>query len=264
MAAARRIDGRFVERPWGRTSLAPWFAHPGGSIKIGEVWFEVPGLLIKFLFTSEPLSVQVHPGDDYARLHENSNGKTEMWHVLDAEPGARIALGFREHQPLERIRETALSGEIEDLLHWRQPSRGDTFLTSAGTVHALGAGLTVLEIQQVSDVTYRLYDYNRGRPLHIEKSLAVLDPGAHPGTAAGRLLDGNGEVLVESKYFVTEKWNLQAPRVFPERSVLIPLEGAARIEDEQVKPGEVWFLEEAVVIRPEHRATLVRTYVPAG
>lgn len=169
---------KFVERVWGSASLAPWFPSlppsPGG-LPYGEVWFEGESLLIKFLFPSQKLSVQVHPPDKYARAHENSCGKTEMWHIMRAEPGATIALGFREPATPEAARAAALDGSIMDLLEWREVKPGDTYMIPAGTVHAMGEGLVVAEVQQVSDVTYRLYDYGRGRPLHIDKGFDVAE-----------------------------------------------------------------------------------------
>jgi len=260
MAGARRIDPKFVPRPWGSRTLAPWFSSSGE--RIGEVWFETPGLLIKFLFTTEPLSVQVHPGDEYARAHERSNGKTEMWYLLRVEPDARIALGFREPVSKEQVRRAALDGSIERLLAWHHAAPGDAFLTPAGTVHALGAGLTLLEIQQISDVTYRLYDYQRGRELHLEKALAVLDPGPHPGKSTPEPLTNGGVVLARSPYFATELWTLDAYREFPSGSVMILLEGSGRIAGQTFGPGEVWQLDEAARIEPAGRVQVVRTYVP--
>ncbi len=168
----RRLTPSFREKVWGATRLGPWF--PDSDRKIGEVWFEGPfgndadlPLLVKFIFTTEKLSVQVHPEDEYAGLHHQSRGKTEMWHILAAEPGAQIAAGFRESITPEQFREAALSGAIEQELQWFDARPGDTFFIPAGTVHAIGPGLALCEIQQNSDVTYRLYDYGRPRELHL-------------------------------------------------------------------------------------------------
>src|SRR5262249_17412759 len=108
-----------------------------------------------------------------------SLGKTEMWHVLAAEPGAKVAAGFREEISADAMREAAISGEIENLLDWHEARPGDTFFIPAGTGHAIGGGLTLCEIQQESDVTYRLYDYNRGRELHLEHGVRVSNCGPH-------------------------------------------------------------------------------------
>jgi mannose-6-phosphate isomerase len=259
--AARQIAPRFVERPWGRASLAPWFAEERG--RTGEVWFETPELLIKFLFTTEALSVQVHPPDDYARVRENSNGKTEMWYVLDAEPEAKIALGFRQPVSRNQVRQAALDGSIEDLLEWHRAAPGDTFFTPAGSVHALGGGLTVLEIQQVSDVTYRLYDYGRGRPLHLDSGLEVITLGPHPGKSKpAPLNEPNAVRLAGCRYFVTELWTVEKRQAFPAGSILIGLEGKGTLAGQKILPGNVFHLQTAVELNPDEPMKLVRTYAP--
>ena len=144
----RKLEPSFRERPWGTRNLEPWFPNvraKAGPFPIGEVWFETPEvpLLVKFLFAKENLSVQVHPDDKYARFHHSSPGKTEMWHVLKAEPGAKIAAGFREPVTSEQARAGALDGTIMGMLEWFDAQAGDTFFIPAGTVHAIGAGLTI-------------------------------------------------------------------------------------------------------------------------
>src|SRR5947209_6238975 len=195
----KRLTPSFREKIWGTTHLEPWF--PNSDRKIGEVWFEgedASPVLIKLIFAADTLSVQVHP----------PGKKTEMWYVLAAEPGAKIAAGFREPVARERVKEASLSGEVEDLLEWFDASPGDTFFLPAGTVHAIGAGLTLCEIQQNSDITYRLYDYGRGRELHLEDALAVSDLGPHP--ARQRPQEG---VLVACEYFVTESVRLDGSAI---------------------------------------------------
>src|SRR5204862_8315507 len=110
-------------------------------------------------------------------------GKSEMGHILDAEPGATIALGFREPITRERLRESARTGEIETLLNWMPVKAGETYFTPAHTVHAIGAGIVLCEIQENSDVTYRLWDYGRPRPIHVEQAVPIADLGVHPGAA---------------------------------------------------------------------------------
>lgn len=178
----RELTPRFVERVWGSADLSPWYPAPppsSGGLPYGEVWFEGERLLIKFLFPREKLSVQVHPGDAYAREHEASNGKTEMWRVVRAEPGASIALGFREPVEREAARAAALDGSIMEMLDWREVRAGDSYMIPAGTVHAMGGGMVVAEIQQMSDVTYRLFDYGRGRELHIDRGFDVAELGPY-------------------------------------------------------------------------------------
>lgn len=168
---------RVVEKPWGQMDLPPSFGGPTSS-PIGEVWFEHPHaqdlpLLVKYIFTSEKLSVQVHPNDDEARERGLSRGKNECWYILDAEPGATLGLGLKSSVSADELRGAAMDGSIETLIDWRPVAAGDFFYVPAGTVHALGAGITLLEVQQNVDVTYRLYDYGRPRKLHLDDGIAV-------------------------------------------------------------------------------------------
>jgi mannose-6-phosphate isomerase len=233
-----RLTPSFKEKVWGSTRLEPLF--PNSPAKIGEVWFAgVPHLplLVKFLFTTEKLSVQVHPDDAYARQHHDSLGKTEMWHILAAEPGAQIAAGFRHPITPSQLREASLSGEIENLLQWFDAVPGDTFFIPAGTVHAIGAGLTLCEIQQHSDVTYRLYDYGRPRELHLDQALAVSHLSPHPARQQPQ-----GDVLVSSPYFTTLKSRIsQTPAQNGE--LLIVIEGSGAVNGQPTRAGEVWFQE---------------------
>jgi len=240
-----RLARRFLPKVWGSTRLEPWF--PDRGEKIGEVWFEPhPGapnlpLLIKFLFTTAPLSVQVHP-----------EGKTEMWHILAAEPGAKIAAGFREPITEQRLRESALSGEIEQLLEWHEARPGDTFFIPAGTVHAIGAGLTLCEIQQWSDVTYRLFDYGRPRELHLEEGARVSKLGPHAARQSAR--EG---VLVSCPFFTTERVRVDGS-VSCNASMIVLLEGNLEIEGQPAEAGEVWYAG-ASPIELKGRATVLLT-----
>src|SRR5579872_6377180 len=196
-----RLTPSLREKVWGKTRLEPWF--PNSAKPIGEAWYltdhDLP-LLVKLLFTSQRLSVQVHPDDG----EDGPRGKTEMWHILAADPGATIALGFREPLSRERLREAALSGEIETLLNWMPVKAGETYFTPAHTVHAIGPGIVLCEIQQNSDVTYRLWDYGRPRPLHVEQALPVSDLTVHPGASQPVSISPGRESLVQAKHFVTE------------------------------------------------------------
>lgn len=235
----QRLPAKALEKVWGAHDLSPLF--PPSASKIGEVWFDAQGalpLLVKFLFTSEKLSVQVHPDDAYAREHEGGSlGKTEMWHVLRADPGARIAAGFRRPVTPEQLRAAARSGGIEQLLQWIEVQPGDTVFVPAGTVHAIGGGLALCEIQQHSDVTYRLYDYGRPRELHLERGAAVADGGCHPGIQAPQ-----GDVLVDCGHFHVEKHEVRGRRAKSggRTELLVFLEGAGAIAGEQFAAGEVW------------------------
>jgi mannose-6-phosphate isomerase len=226
-----RLTPRFVPKVWGSTKLEP--LYPNASEKIGEVWFEgIPDLplLIKFLFTTEPLSVQVHP-----------DGKTEMWHILAAEPGAKIAAGFREKISEERLRDSALSGEIEELLEWHEARPGDTFFIPAGTVHAIGAGLNLCEIQQWSDVTYRLFDYGRPRELHLDEGARVSHLGSHAARQSAR--EG---VLVSCPFFTTERVRVVGSLSCNPRMIVL-LEGNLEIDGQPSRAGEAWHADTAPV-----------------
>ncbi len=240
--ALQQLTSRFLEKVWGSERLQPWF--PDSETKIGEVWFEGPGslelpLLVKFLFTSGKLSVQVHPDDAYAARY-SSRGKTEMWHVLAAEPGARIAAGFREPVSEDRLHSAAHSGEIEELLAWHAAAPGDTFFIPAGTVHAIGAGLVLCEIQQRSDITYRLYDYGRPRELHIEESLAVARREPHSAR-----VDTVAEELISCDHFTVGRRAIAGSSEFicpPGQFVLvIVIEGDGFVDGNPVRAGQVWY-----------------------
>ena len=255
--APQRLTPSFREKVWGSTELEPWF--PNSDRKVGEVWFQgvdrLP-LLIKFIFTSEKLSVQVHPDDEHARRHHASAGKTEMWHILAAKPGARIAAGFRAPLTAGQLREVADSGEIEDLLEWFEAMPGDTFFIPAGTVHAIGGGLVLCEIQQNSDVTYRLYDYGRPRELHLDQAIAVSSLARHAA-----LHPPAGEVLVTSKYFTTSKLVVESPVVHSPgtRELLIAIQGSGRMAGQPAKAGETWHIPAGTApFEIEGRMTLLR------
>lgn len=254
-AQVRRIEPYFVGKVWGSPRIEPWFESRGDE-KTGEVWFPAGDLLIKFLFTSENLSVQVHPDDHYARRHANARGKTEMWHILRVEPGARIALGFREPLTPRRLMTASESGEIMDLLNWIEVQPGDTYFVPAGTVHAIGAGIALCEIQQNSDVTYRLFDYGRNRELHLESAGEVAGMDSHPGRSVPREIETGIELLVECPWFQTYSATVSQPRKLPEQlqgRLLVVLEGTARVNGLDALPGYVfegsqpieWLLEPA-------------------
>jgi mannose-6-phosphate isomerase len=254
-----RLSVRLVERVWGRTNLAPWY--PEAARPIGEAWFTGPQdlpLLVKLIFTSERLSVQVHPDDG----EDGLPGKTEMWHILEAEPGASIALGFREPITRERLRESAQTGEIEGLLNWVPVKAGETYFTPAHTVHAIGAGIVLCEIQQNSDITYRLWDYGRPRELHLEKAVPLCDLGVHPGATPA------GEPVL-CKHFVTEAVEVHAgQQIAPEAHrchLWICLAGEATIGSETVQAGEVWMLPEEgsqPMVKSESGTRFLHTWVP--
>lgn len=255
-----RLPARFLDKVWGTTDLLPWFPEPEN--KIGEVWFEADlPLLVKFVFTSERLSVQVHPNDEFAAAHENSRGKTEMWYVMRADPGARLAIGFRESISRDRLRESAVSGEIEQLLNWVEVQAGNAFFIPAGTVHAIGGGLALCEIQQHSDVTYRLYDYGRPRELHVDKAIQVSNTEA--GSAKSLMLP------IDCQYFHTELARTTSQLLYkPEPSrfhIVIFIGGSGAIAGQQFREGEAWLIPaggKPFYIEPENPVKFLRTWVP--
>ena len=214
-------------------------------------------LLIKFLFTTEWLSVQVHPNDEYASRHHQSKGKTEMWHILRAEPGAQIALGLRETMTPQELREASESGEIERKLNRIDVHPGETYFVPAGTIHAIGAGIALCEIQQQSDVTYRLYDYGRPRELHLDHGVKVSYRREY--VQVPQSADPN--CVAESAYFRTDRLEfnghgtINATREGP--CWVIGIEG----ED----AGKAWQIEAGsdMEIRSSGRSVFLRTLVPA-
>ena len=249
---------RFLEKVWGSPSLSPWFAD--STSKIGEVWLEslsgepLP-LLIKFLFTTERLSVQVHPGDEYARKHHQSNGKTEMWHILRAEPEASIAVGLNRSLTAGELRADSESGAIEHKLNWIQVQPGETYFVPAGTIHAIGGGLALCEIQQQSDVTYRLYDYGRPRELHLDRGVEVTDLRKYEAPVMPT------DCLAQSAYFRTERLVVDAGSSIPPDPArtfwLICIEGAEAGRGWQVDAGVG-----SIPISVERCSAFLKTYVP--
>ena len=228
-----RLQSAAYEKVWGTPHTEPWYCSKGRPI--GEVWWtDTPDLplLYKFLFTSEKLSVQVHPDDDFAHRHESgSRGKTEMWRILRADPGASIALGFQRPISREEAIDAAKSGAIEELLQWIPVSPGDLYFVPAGTVHAIGAGLALCEVQQNSDVTYRLYDYGRPRELHLEKGFAVsrLEP-----------YDGKAAQAIRCDHFHVEEFAFGGTLTLRDPASLLILEGSGLASGQPFRAGEAW------------------------
>jgi mannose-6-phosphate isomerase len=267
-----RLTPSLREKVWGRTRLQPWFSD--SSVPIGEAWYlprtglrprecDLP-LLVKLLFTSDRLSIQVHPDDGEGV----PKGKSEMHHILEAGPGAAIALGFRHAITRERLREACATGEIEQLVNWFPVKAGETYFSPAHTVHAIGAGIVLCEIQQNTDVTYRLWDYGRPRERHVDQAVPIADLGVHPGPIRPAALGNGRNLLVRSRHFVTEEVCLPPGGVFapsPEAcQMIVFLGGDGAIGGQPIAPGEVWFLpeEEVTALRAESAMRLLRTYQP--
>lgn len=241
------LPTREVAKPWGRERLpAPFDADR--PEKIGEVWFEppaaLPGLLVKYIFTSAALSVQVHPSDAQTEAAGlGLQGKEECWLVIAAEPGARLGIGFDHPLDSTAMRAAALDGSIERLMTWHAVAPGDFFYIPAGTVHAIGAGISLIEVQQTSDITYRLYDYGRPRELHLDQGLAVARGEPYPPSLHYRLGEGGNARLVEGPHFRLDRV-AGAPDVAVRAHyalgplLVIPLAGAVRIAGEAIAPGQ--------------------------
>ncbi|HXE62887.1 MAG TPA: class I mannose-6-phosphate isomerase [Bryobacteraceae bacterium] len=240
--ALRKLAPQILDKDWGATTTSPWLENEEGR-KIGEIWFadrSVLPVLVKFLFTSDRLSVQVHPDDVYAQAHGEERGKTEMWHILQAKPGAMVAIGLRETTSGERVREAALDGGIVEMMEWLPARPGDTFFIPARTIHAIGAGLVLCEIQQYSDTTYRLYDYQRTplRPLHLDDALAVSNFGPCDGRREGD--------IVKCDYFRSERVGIEGRLTLPTPAgptFYIATAGEGSIDGQPFHGGEVWLAE---------------------
>ncbi len=244
---ATKLHTHRVEKPWGRRDLGFGFEDvPEGDAPVGEVWFQEPGdttpaMLIKYLFTAERLSVQVHPDDDQAHARGLPRGKDECWTILKAEPDATIALGPKAPMTPDQLRADAQSGAIVDDLDWR-PMEEDEFLyCPSGTIHAIGGGLTVIEVQQNSETTYRLYDYGSDRELHLKDGVDVADlqpyrPIASPNDA------GDGRtILVEGPKFVLERLTGgERALALPEGTTawLVPITGSGSVAGIDWHAGE--------------------------
>ena len=245
-----RIEPIFTARVWGYHDLRPWYDRVAAADAIGEVWLtgdecviatgphagenlralfaeqhdallgaSAPAdgspLLIKVIFAQEKLSVQVHPDDKMAQKYGQSRGKTECWYALAAEPNAQVAVGLKPGVTLAEVREGIHNGTLEASLNVLPVRAGDVIFVDAGTVHAIWPGSILLETQQNSDITYRMYDYGRPRELHIEKSLEATRLNTRAGKVAPRELEDR-TVLIDADFFRVER---------------IPVEGSKSSED---------------------------------
>lgn len=243
------LPTRMVERPWGRDRLPAPFAAPAGE-KVGEVWFEPPpaldALLVKYIFTSEALSVQVHPSDFDAP--PGKRGKEECWFVIAAEPDAKLGIGFKAPISPEAMRRAALDGSIEDLLQWHPARAGDFFYIPAGTVHAIGPGLSLVEVQQNSDMTYRLYDYGRPRELHLDAGIAVAQGLPYPRLLHCAVPENGAVSLVDGPHFRLDRLDgapdPETVSRYEGALLVIPLDGEAEVQSHLVRSGECALAEQ--------------------
>ena len=236
-----------VEKPWGRHHLYPGFPDPApDAAPIGEIWFqsphaEEPELLVKYLFTSEKLSVQDHPNDEEAQKRGLPRGKDECWTVLTADPDSTIAMGPLQPMTKEELRRSAEDGSLEGKLNWVPVKAGDFYYAHSGLIHAIGAGVTVIEVQQNSDTTYRLFDYGRPRELHLDDGVAVadLEPYVAP-PIPGEIVPGR-TILVDGPKFVLERWTggrrmIDLPA--GQQGWLVPITGDGVVGGVALKAGE--------------------------
>ena len=318
-----RIVPTFSPRIWGTRSLAPIFPDkvelpekigeawltdvhcliangPFATRTLGEVWPELSAewrgahcaamkdfpLLVKFIFPTDKLSIQVHPDDEYARVHEadaGGHGKTEMWHVVSADPRAQLLLGLKPGVTKQQFCSAIGAKSLEDLLQTYQVEEKQTYFVPAGTPHSIGSGMIVCEMQEYSDLTYRIYDYGRVdskgklRELQVEKALDVINFGGPQVTAVRSIQWGSKKMaislLAACRYFATERWHL-AER-FTARpktdafNLLVVLSGRGMVqwENDQAhfRQGECWFMPASLQsydLIPESECSLIRTYVP--
>jgi len=321
--APARLAPIFVPRIWGARDLSPLFPErlhesepigeawlTGGECAfatgefagrtLGEVWPSLPEewtgtglrglpripLLVKYIFPEDKLSVQVHPDDAYAEKHESAAGgvgKTEMWYVVSAREGAAVRVGLNPNVTRESFHRAVVDGNAEKCLASVAVRAGDAVFVPAGTAHTICPGVVLCEIQQQSDITYRVFDYNRvgadGKPraLHIRQALEVMQFGEQSGGLCDPVRITRGAVnetfYAACRHFATERWEFReriAAVTSPERfDLLIFLEGQGRIEfaggEEPYAPAEVWMLPAALgayQLAPDSPTTLLRAYVP--
>jgi len=252
--AIEHASMRAVRKPWGSIDLRPWSNMRDDGGAIGELWFQRPdvnapdpALLLKLLFTTQPLSIQVHPDDAFAQSIGLEHGKTEAWYILSATPGAKIAVGLKRRLTTAQLRASIGDGSISDLVQWRHVLKDDVIFVPAGTIHAIGPGLVIAEIQQQSDATFRLFDHGRQRELHVDNAVAAANAGPAERQSIPRRLTDVRTLLITSPQFVLERidlppksnWELDAKH----ETWILVLEGCARIGLSNASVGEAIFLE---------------------
>lgn len=258
-----------VDKPWGRHDLAPLFAdQPVDREPTGEIWFEDPAdpqreLLIKYLFTSQKLSVQVHPDDAQAQAKGYKRGKDEAWVVLAADPDSTIGLGLTRPIDAESFGQAVRDGSVEHLVDWRPVKAGDVIYSPAGTVHAIGAGLVVLEIQQNLDLTYRLFDYGSARELHVEEAMAVSTLRPYVGIKPPRAATPDRLIIAEDVKFVLEKWTMTGsfPLAPGDATIwLLPVAGRIDVDGHAVELGDAVIVEGASQLAIDPGSTVYVAY----
>lgn len=282
-----RLEPTFAERIWGKHDLRPWYSELGTTEKVGEAWLTGPScviatgelkgrtlkdvaadfpLLVKILFPADKLSVQVHPDDEQAQALGMPRGKTECWYVLEAEPGATVACGLKPGVKVEDVRVAIEQGRLEELMQMVPVKVGEMVFVDAGTVHAIGPGVTLLEVQQTSDTTYRLYDYGRPRELHLEQGLKVVKTT----TQAGKVESVDTEVykrLIETKYFVVDRYEIPAGLTFEMEmdgaGCVVGLEGNCAVNEVKFDAGQAVVVPQgSVTLSSKDGGVFVRCWEP--
>ena len=318
-----RIEPTFSPRIWGTRSLAPLFPDKNNLVEpigeawltdvqcriangpfagktLGEAWTKLPldwrgqrcatmqdfPLLVKFIFPTDKLSIQVHPDDRYASVHEvasGGRGKTEMWHTVSAQPDAKLLLGLKPGVTKKEFAAAADSKRLEELFQEHAVNEKDTFFVPARVPHSIGPGLIMCEVQEYCDLTYRVYDYGRvdatGKPrqLHLDKALEVIDFDG-PRIDKVRSLHWGSQkmaisLLAACKYFATESWRLEEPFTPHQRtdafSLLVILSGTGSLKwyagNAHYQPGECWFIPASINsydLTPDHVTSLIHADIP--
>lgn len=258
MAGPLKLDTRIVEKPWGRRGIDARFGVDTEQ-QVGEIWFEAPAarsldVMAKYLFTTKRLSIQVHPDDTVARQRGFPRGKDECWIVLDVADDGELGIGTLREASGDEVVAAARDGSIVDLLDWRRPQVGDFLYNPAGTIHALGPGLTILEIQQAVDLTYRLFDYGRPRELHLEESRSVVQARPHHHRLDGRVGDAS-MLLVAGPHFGVA-WCVGEPPLLPQgmRDLqLLPIDAPVS----GIAPGDCALIDEHAARRLRSKGKFV-------
>lgn len=266
-----KLDAIYVEKPWGRTIL-PSFMQDAAGKRIGEVHFQGPRgdqdpLLVKYITTSERLSIQVHPDDDQARAAGLKRGKEECWYVLDCAPDAVLGIGFKRALTEDAFEAAARDGSIEELIDWKPVRPGDFFFIPAGTVHAIGANIVLVEIQQNSDITYRLYDYGRPRALHLEQGRAVSQLIPYGQSAVNASLGKQRRLL--STDFAPFQVELEHWRggealqlMGSDRIWFLPLSGSGFVDGLEFVPGECWLIDDQSMVTMRDAVDALVAFIP--
>ena len=315
-----RMQPAFDPRPWGTTDLSPIYPEHKFEEKIGEAWLtgdnckvgngplsgrtlselskecgralvgeaardpERFPLLLKFLFPHEKLSVQVHPDDAQAQSTGQPWGKTECWYVAVAKPGSQVAMGLKQGVNRAEFQQAISENRAEELLNWINIYPGEMIYVAGGTVHTLGPGSILVETQQQSDCTYRLYDYGRPRELHLQEGLAAVKEKVASGKvvrpAPSQIGGSKNKVapLIRAPYFVVDQYGLREPQAFQtvdasgksSVQILVAVEGCGIIEAPGMAPATLAKGDAAVIpaslerfsVRPQWAVEFLKAYVP--